>query len=225
MKKMSRVIGASSDTPAPHTTAAAASASGVPRAVVPAPLPTNEKLLTRREILLKKSFARRDKQRDDGEKKKAAMSSKAAPSSGKKKKVLTRAGQPTKVVADGSSGTVSSRGGVQAKLVGSAVQAVTKLQSNPITTHNLSAARRHDFFVKELNQFNKVLAQPAFIQDPFAAIESHLDATMRRLKPQTVDYGKKQVAGASAVPQRVQPYGQQGRYAKLGAPKAPLPRR
>ena len=219
MKKMSRVLAAASPTQQPQAAAAGSSGAGsVPQALVPAPLPANDNLMTRREVLLKKSFARRAK--------KDEQSSSAAQSAGKKKLKLDKSAarrpgvQQKKVTADANAGPSTTLNAKLAtrpdtakskaksdpkasKLVAGALHAVSKQQAaraQPITTQNLSSARRHDFFVKELNQFNKVLALPEFKKDPFAAIESHLDLTMKKLEPQTADFGRRPLAAAAGQP-------------------------
>lgn len=168
-KKMTRVVSAESGD------ADAAMTSGVvPDAVVPTALPADH-LQTRRERLLKKAFAAK----------------RASRASGEKKQTQQKASKKLVVKGDSSSdGPRKAKDVQQQKLVNAATQKAARSEVGTHTSLNLSAARRHDMFVSELNQFNRVVSMPEFQSDPMDCIQQHLATTMRSLKPQTPDVGR-----------------------------------
>jgi hypothetical protein len=197
-KKMTRVAG--------DAQAGTADGEGiVPDAVVPAPL-AQDHLQTRRERMLKRVFSKK--------------STSEVSTGGKKRIApKQRKDKATVVVDDAVTGdstgdndgvdTIERRGRRQLarttedRIAQSAVRVATKqaavtaaaaaAAAAPLlrkTSMNLSNVARHDLFVNELNLFNHVSSMPQFTEDPFTAIQKHLDATLKKLQPQTTDIGR-----------------------------------
>lgn len=176
-KKMSRVTGgtAEDDTQAQP----AASSSGVPAQAVPTDIPNEVHLQTRREQLLKKIFAKKSNDKDGGVKKKRSERESTIVSKKDEDVRIPKSVKKTKK---------------DLEAVGR--QALAKAQKEPEhmqlkTSLNMKSAARHDLFVKELNLFQHVSQMPHFVEDPFAAIQQHLDSTMKKLVPQTADVGRR----------------------------------
>ena len=202
-KKMDRVVSRSNDADesANHTTSSSSpSSSTVPSAALPVSIPTDVSMMTRRERMLTSAFAKKEKSQSIKAQKKAVSlrGSDSGSSSGLAKKLSGKKSSATVVEHNGD-----EDGTAQKKRIGSLLQASKQHPSERRNTSNhastpggrsmlkASAAQRHDAFVKELNLFTRVSQMPAFQQDPFAAIETHLDATMSTLKPQTADIGRR----------------------------------
>lgn len=194
-KKMDRVVSrCNADESGSSVAQSSSSTAAVPQAALPASIPTDVSMMTRRERMLTSAFAKKEKTRSIKERKLAATSGDKATSKrgdGRQKKTT---------VVD----VEDSEGGSKKKMIGALLKKSTQRQpterhdsrnheSNPGGRSMLkaSAAQRHDAFVKELNLFTRVSQMPTFQQDPFAAIETHLDATMSTLKPQTADIGRR----------------------------------
>jgi hypothetical protein len=165
-------------------------------------------------VLLKRSFAKREtgKNGKDRIKKKTISGPPllAAAANGDNNYSTATKRRAVKIFVSRPAEPLDARRGrkpttLEAKIVGNAETAVARLSGNRrdnscITTQNLPSARRHDFFVKELKQFKKVIALREFQQDPFACIQSHLDLTLKRLPPQSE--AKTRVASVRAVGHR-----------------------
>jgi hypothetical protein len=197
-KKMGRVVSGSDDTNTTSQSNAPLSSSGVPAQAVPAEIPTEVHLQTRRERLLKKIFAKKSSDKEGGAKKKRA----------------DRSTESTVVSKDEPerSATTSKRREL-AEAVGRQVLAKAP-QEPPMqvkTSLNMKSGVRHDMFVRELNLFHNVSQNAAFVEDPFGAIQQHLDSTMKRLMPQTADIGRRPKPAPGAVDFRQQQF-RQNRY-------------
>lgn len=172
----------------------------------PAAIPENVQLQTKRERLLKKIYAKKSAP-GVGSGVSSAATAKSAKSA-KVAKASTVGGVPKKrktkeIVApatsgnneednDGAAGEPTTRKMTTA-LERAALKVAAK-QQQPMqrkTSLNLSSAARHDLFVSELNLFNQVANQPSFVSDPYGNLQAHLDATLRRLQPQTQDIGRR----------------------------------
>ncbi|CUG89484.1 Hypothetical protein, putative [Bodo saltans] len=201
-KKMGRVVGGSADDQnnnASHD--AQPSSSGVPAQAVPAEIPTEVHLQTRRERLLKKIFAKKSTEKEGGA----------------KKKRVERNTESTTVVSKDQTERAASKSNSKRRELAEAVgrQVIAKVaQEQPMqvkTSLNMKSGVRHDMFVRELNLFHNVTQNAAFVEDPFGAIQQHLDSTMKKLVPQTADVGRRPKPAPGSFESRQQQF-RQNRY-------------